>query len=66
MNLHMSLQNKAYWTPSLAVVECLHLLTHEVARKVFLWKVYSISSDFAWRFLNIKYWINEVEIYVFK
>ena len=25
-----------------------------------------LSNEFAWRFLNDKYWTNEVEIYVFK
>ena len=46
MNLQMSLQNKDYWTPSLAVVEYLHDSTHEVCQNIFLWKVYFISGDF--------------------
>ena len=33
------------------------ILTHEVARNIFLWKVHSISSDVAWRFLNNNGWM---------
>ena len=50
MNLERFFQKQAYWTPNVH----------------FLWKVYSISSDFAWSSLNIKYCTNRVEIYVFK
>ena len=66
MNLQMSLQKQAFWTPSLAVVECLHHSNPRVARNIFLRKMYSISSEIARRFLNDKYWTNEVEVYVFK
>ena len=43
------------------------ILTHEVARNIFLWKeVYSVSSDFAWSLLKIKYLTKNLKVYVFK
>ena len=65
-NLQMSLQKEAYWTPSLVLVESLHHSNGEVARNIFHWKMFCISSDFAWSLLNIKYLTNEDKIYVFR
>ena len=60
----MSLQETAYWTPNLVVVESSH--HSQVAQNNVLWELYSILSDFAGSLLNNKYCRNKVEIYVFK
>ena len=66
MNLQMSLQKLAYWTPSFVVVENSRHSNPRSSPKLFPLKgVLHNSSGFAWRFLNFKYWTNEVAIYVF-
>ena len=66
MNLHMSLHKQAYWTPILVVVECLDHSTPLYQFETFsFWKVYSVSSDFAWSLLNFECLTNKIKIYVF-
>ena len=42
------------------------VLIQEVARNIFLWKVYHLSRDLAWSFFSSNWMKNKVEIYVFK
>ena len=65
MNLQISLQKQAHWTPSLVVVESLHQSNPRSSSEHFP-LVCSRCSDFAWSLFKIKYLTNKIEVYVFK
>ena len=42
------------------------ILTHDIAWNIFLWKVYSKSSDFAWSFFEYLIFDIKVQSYFLK
>ena len=67
MNLQMSFKNKPTGHRVQLLLLIVHtILTPEITRNNFLWKVNSKTSDCAWSIMNIKYSTDTVEIYVFK